>query len=198
MAGPVRRGLPEWEAPGVRYRRDDRPVGDLQGSPSAVSPPRSDRHAAAAVRPPAPKRRSDLPALQSDEDWAQCLQLRIACKDNGQDGDAQFASRRRRTERAITEAGHGGWFGAFLDGRLVAQMGLLNASPGLARFQSVETTQTSAAAASPAPWSTTSSRYGFNQLGATTLVMVADPEHSRSGSTARWASPPPRPSCRPS
>jgi hypothetical protein len=46
---------------------------------------------------------------------------------------------RLAAERAITEAGHGSWFGAFIDGRLLAQLGLITGQAGLARYQNVET-----------------------------------------------------------
>ena len=79
--------------------------------------------------------------VSSDEDWEQCVQLGMRCNDRS----IEPASYRRYLEarvgahRRLTEAGHGGWFGAFVDGRLVSQLGLFCASPGLARFQSVET-----------------------------------------------------------
>ena len=97
---------------------------------------------ATSVHEPArPNRVADYRALTSAEDWAQSLDLFVACND-GPETDADyrtFAGRKVATNRALVEAGHGGWFGAFLDGRLVSQMGLVAASPGLARFQAVET-----------------------------------------------------------
>ena len=80
--------------------------------------------------------------------------------------------------RALAEAGHGGWFGAFVDGRLVTQMGLYAASSGLARFQSVETHPDFRGRGLAGTLVHHVSRFGFEQLGASTLVMVADPEHS--------------------
>ena len=54
-------------------------------------------------------------------------------------GAAGFLSARSAVQRALTEAGHGAWFGAFLDGTLVAQLGLITGISGLARYQNVET-----------------------------------------------------------
>ena len=75
-------------------------------------------------------------------------------------------------------AGHGAWFGAFVDGRLLSQMGLVAASPGLARFQSVETHPDARGQGLAGTLVDHVSRYGFGELGATTLVMVADPDYS--------------------
>ena len=106
------------------------------------------------------------------------MQLRIACNDSDdsdESGHEEFVNRRAETDRALSEAGHGGWFGAFLDGRLVSQMGLFSASPGLARFQSVETHPELRGRGLAGTLVHHTSEYGFGELGATTLVMVADP-----------------------
>jgi ribosomal protein S18 acetylase RimI-like enzyme len=127
--------------------------------------------------PPRPNRDAEYRRLVSDDDWAQSVQLRIACDDSDEDGHVEFVNRRAATDRALSEGGHGGWFGAFLDGRLVAQMGLFAASPGLARFQSVETHPEMRGLGLAGTLVHHTSEYGFRQLGATTLVMVADPEY---------------------
>jgi ribosomal protein S18 acetylase RimI-like enzyme len=133
---------------------------------------------ATSVRPPErPNRDATYRRLESDDDWAQCLELRIACNDTDEVGYEQFAARKVATERAGAEAGHGGWFGAFLDGRLVAQMGLFAASPGLARFQTVETHPDLRGRGLAGTLVHHTSRYGFDELGARTLVMVADPDY---------------------
>lgn len=92
--------------------------------------------------PPRLNRDAVYRRLRSDEDWADSVELRIRCSDQGREPAADYrghATAKARTNRALVNAGHGGWFGAFLDGRLVSQMGLLSVSPGLARFQFVET-----------------------------------------------------------
>ena len=82
-----------------------------------------------------------------------------------------------RTNRRITDAGHGGWFGAFVDERLVAQMGLLAVEPDLARFQNVETDPEQRRRGLAGSLLHHVSRYGLTELGARTLVMVADPDY---------------------
>ena len=129
--------------------------------------------------PPRPNRVADFQALSSDEDWAQSLELFVACSDPPDFGAEHraFAERKVATNRALVEDGHGGWFGAFLDGRLVSQMGLLAASPGLARFQAVETHPDARGQGLAGTLVHHVSRFGFEDLGAQKLVMVADPDY---------------------
>jgi ribosomal protein S18 acetylase RimI-like enzyme len=119
--------------------------------------------------------------LTSDDDWAQSVELRVACNDDGENDDPghlEFTTLRAATNRSLTVAGYGGWFGAFVDGRLLSQMGLVAASPGLARFQSVETHPDARGQGLAGTLIQHVSRYGFGELGATILVMVADPDYS--------------------
>ena len=64
--------------------------------------------------------------LESDQDWAQLLGLRMACNDDGYEpeGYRVFVTGKIREYRRMTEAGLGHWFGAFLEGQLVCGMGL--------------------------------------------------------------------------
>ncbi len=117
--------------------------------------------------------------LRSDEDWAQSVELRVRCDDRHLEQSAfrSYLTARAQTNRDIVEAGHGGWFGAFLDGHLVAQMGLFSAAQGLARFQSVETDPEHRRVGLAGSLVYYVSRYGFDELRAHTLVMVADPNY---------------------
>lgn len=132
----------------------------------------------AVHEPPRPNREATYRRLTSDDDWAQSVELAMACNDSHEpDRHREFVLGRARANRALTEAGHGGWFGAFLGDRLVGQMGLLAASPGLARFQSVETHPDARGQGLAGTLVHHVSGYGFGELGARTLVMVADPEY---------------------
>lgn len=117
--------------------------------------------------------------LTSDDDWAQSIELRMSCKDLdlAPSPYLAFATAKVETNRALVEAGHGQWFGAFVDGRLVAQMGLLSTEPGIARFQSVETEPSHRRRGLAGTLVHHASRCGFDELGARTLVMVADPSY---------------------
>lgn len=131
---------------------------------------------ASSVHPPArPNTEATVRRLTSDEDWAQQLALAIVGEEDEVTGD--FASRRALAERALVEQGRGEWFGAFLDGRLVSSLGLFVASEGLARFQEVKTHPDFRGRGLCGTLVHHASRYGLDELGVATLVMVADPDY---------------------
>lgn len=117
--------------------------------------------------------------LRSDEDWSQSVELRVRCNDQQLEASTfrRYVTAQVRTNREMGEAGHGGWFGAFVAGRLVSQMGLFSAGRGLARFQSVETDPSHRRRGLAGSLVHHVSRYGLDELGARTLVMVADPNY---------------------
>lgn len=129
--------------------------------------------------PPRPNRDAEYRALETDADWDQLVDLRMACMDEDLDPGSyrEFAVAKVQTVRGLVEAGHGGWFGAFEDGLLLSGMGLFRAGPGLARFQSVETRPDARGRGLAGTLVHHVSRYGLTELGARTLVMVADPEY---------------------
>lgn len=132
--------------------------------------------AVAVNPPPRPNAEASFRRLVSDDDWAQSVSLAMASDDSDQaEGHLEFVTRRAASNRAVTEDGHGAWFGAFLGGILVAQMGLVSAGAGLARFQAVETHPDHRRRGLAGTLVHRVSEYGFGDLGATTLVMVADP-----------------------
>ena len=138
--------------------------------------------AAAVHEPPRPNREATYRRLESDDDWAQRVELAASCNDEHEPvGYLTFATRKAASERARAEAGHGAWWGAFLDGRMVSGMGLYTAGPGLARFQSVETHPDFRGRGLAGTLVHTVSRFGFDELGARTLVMVADPGYLAIG-----------------
>lgn len=118
-------------------------------------------------------------ALHSDADWAASIELRMRCDEQEVDRMAyrRFVSAKADTNRGLVEMGHGAWFGAFIDDRLVSQMGLFSAGRELARFQSVETDPDYRRQGLAGSLVHHVSRYGFDVLGARTLVMVADPDY---------------------
>jgi GNAT superfamily N-acetyltransferase len=134
---------------------------------------------ATAVHPPAhPNGEADYRTLESEGDWSQSIELTLACNDEYEPvSHRTFVERRVASNRVLVEAGHGAWFGAFLDGALVSQMGLVTAGPALARFQLVETHPDVRGRGLAGTLVHHVSRYGFDTLGAETLVMVADPEY---------------------
>jgi len=128
--------------------------------------------------PPRPNRAATLRPLTSDGDWQQVLDLRLAAiEPEDPPGIAGFIRDRTAADRRLAEAGHGAWLGALSGGRLVAQLGLFTVGGGLARYQNVVThpaARGQGLAGTLAAWA---ARYGEAELGATTLVIVADPGH---------------------
>ncbi|MEV4442080.1 GNAT family N-acetyltransferase [Streptomyces sp. NPDC049577] len=127
--------------------------------------------------PPArPRPHVTVRALAGDEDWAQAAKLRLACAGAPlPDEHRRFLEDKLAEYRRLCEAGHGAWFGAFADGRMRAGAGLFTDGDGLARFQDVETHPgfrrrgLATALVHDAGW------WGLKELGARTLVIVADP-----------------------
>lgn len=135
---------------------------------------------ASRVHPPAGADRvATCRALSSDDDWAQSVELSVRCNDQIPDRDflRRLAAARVATRRGLVRAGHGAWFGAFRGGRLVSQLGLFRAGAGLARFQTVQTDPAYRRQGLSRALLHHAARYGLDDLGAGTLVIVADPDY---------------------
>jgi GNAT superfamily N-acetyltransferase len=131
---------------------------------------------AQAVHEPAhPNTEATIRPLATDDDWAQ--QVELALTEKGLHGGRVFATRRAAAERSLVDRGLGQWFGAYLDGRLGASMGLFVASEGLARYQGVMTHPDLRGRGLCGTLVHHAGRHGFDELGAHTLVMVADPDY---------------------
>jgi GNAT superfamily N-acetyltransferase len=127
------------------------------------------------AEPPRPNRQAAYRELSSDDDWRQSADLTAAVNAGEPGSDPEFLHARVDAERALTEAGHGSWFGAFVDGDLVAQLGLITDGSGVARYQNVETHPDwrRRGLAGTLVWQ--AGRHGLDTIGASTLVIVADP-----------------------
>jgi ribosomal protein S18 acetylase RimI-like enzyme len=133
---------------------------------------------ARSVVPPArPNTASTYRFLSSDDDWEQLVGLALVANPMEVEGYEEFVRRREVGHRSIVEAGHGQWFGAFEDGRLQASLGLLTDGSGVARFQDVQTHPDDRGRGIASTLVHSASMYGFGELKAETLVMVADPEY---------------------
>lgn len=130
-----------------------------------------------SVVPPArPTTEADVRALTGDDDWAQQVTLSLVGEEAEVTSD--FVTARVAAERSLVDAGHGQWFGAFLDGQLVSSLGIFVASPGLARYQQVKTHPEFRGRGLCGTLVHHAGRFGFDELGVETLVMVADPDYS--------------------
>ena len=129
---------------------------------------------AAQLRPPAhPNTEAEVRPLVGDADWRQSVDLAVRCFDGGEPGD--FLLRRASARRRLTQTGAGVWFGAFDNGRLLAQLGLFDVGDGYARYQHVETDPVARRRGLAGTLVWTAGRYGREVLRSTTFVIVADP-----------------------
>lgn len=134
---------------------------------------------ATTVRPPP---RPDTGAVyrrfESDDDWAQRVAVSVAVNtDHDPETYREFATRKAEHDRGVCDAGRGAWWGAFLDGRLASVMGLVDCGDNLARYQSVETHPDLRGRGYAGTLVHRVAQYGFAEMGARTLVMVADPDY---------------------
>jgi GNAT superfamily N-acetyltransferase len=133
--------------------------------------------ATAVHEPPRPNLGATYRELAGDEDWRQAAELRALISEGEPGSEPDFLAARITAERSLTEAGHGSWFGAFADGQLVAQLGLITDRSGIARFQNVETHPgwRRKGLAGTLVWR--AGQHGIDSLAARTLVIAADPEY---------------------
>ena len=129
--------------------------------------------------PPRPNTEATYRQLTSDDDWAQRVEMSMLVNDDETDLEMHraFATQKAVADRALVEGGHGAWWGAFVDGRLASVMGLVDAGDGLARYQSVETHPDHRGRGLAGTLVHRVAAYGFDEIGARTLVMVADPDY---------------------
>ena len=125
--------------------------------------------------PPHLNRAAKIRALAGDSDWRQAAELRTAVNEGQPGCEPAFLQARIQAERALTEAGHGTWFGAFADGSLVAQLGLVSDGSGIARYQNVETHPQARRQGLAGTLVWHAAQHGLRARAATTLVMLADP-----------------------
>ncbi len=117
--------------------------------------------------------------LTSDGDWAQAMDLRFACHDDGTGsaGYRQFVERKLAEDRKLCDAGHGTWFGAFIDGGMRSAGGLFHDGSGIARFQTVETHPGYRRRGLASSLVHHIGSWGLHKMGARTLVIVAEPDY---------------------
>jgi ribosomal protein S18 acetylase RimI-like enzyme len=122
---------------------------------------------------PAPSPGPAVRALSSDDDWKQAIELRLACYyETPTPDEQQFTQLQVVEQRRLCDAGHGTWFGVFIQGQMRSGAGLFR-DGGLARFQSVETHPDFRRRGLA---SAVLGHAARREPGARTLVIVADPD----------------------
>jgi len=134
--------------------------------------------ASEVLAPSRPNEQSTYRFLSSDDDWEQLVQQSLATAPMVvEEGYEDFTRRKLVAKRALVEAGHGRWFGAFDGDRLQSSLGLMVDGKGLARFQNVQTTPRDRDRGLASTLVHRASTYGLTEGAARTLVMVADPDY---------------------
>jgi len=118
-------------------------------------------------------------ALMTPGDWEQSVALSMATRDEKYEADGFLVYLRAKaaTQRRLCAAGHGAWFGAFIEGELVAQMGLFDCGEGRARFQTVETHPAYRRRGLAKATLSALGTYASKKLQTNQFVIVADPAY---------------------
>ena len=202
---PGRQELARWlgrfeaEFPGAEHRAFGLDLISAEQSDASVflaARFQAERNVVLTARTLRPARPAGVPAvirqLAGDEDWRQSADLRRACAvadDGTEEGRAagasppdqpdprrqEFESRRLAARRQLTEDGIGAWLGAFVGGRLAAQLGVINAGGGLVRYQDVETHPDYRRRGLAGELVVSAYRTARTDFDAERLVIVADP-----------------------
>lgn len=132
-----------------------------------------------AVHPP-PKYNAEvvIRPLREDWEWESALEAQIACRSSEYSlkDYTPFKTRQMIRSRQMVQAGLGEWFGAFLGNRVAGNLGVF-VEGGVGRFQSVGTHPNFQRCGICGSLVYEAAQYAFQNLGAKTLVMVADEEY---------------------
>lgn len=128
--------------------------------------------------PPRINRDVELRRIESEADWAAVIALQAVTMSelDGATG-AAFARRQMARYRRFASDGRGGWFGAFWDGQLAADMGVF-VEDGLGRFQAVETAAAFRRRGLCGTLAYHAACAALTDLGAERLVLVGLPDHT--------------------
>ena len=136
---------------------------------------------AAALQPPGQEIDAEIRPLQGNDEWAQALELHVACVPPGDEhATAEFLAAQVGGYRALSESADATWYGAFSAGRLQSWLGIVADGTGLARFQSVETHPDARRRGLASALVHHAGRSALGN-GVTTLVIVADPGYDAIG-----------------
>jgi ribosomal protein S18 acetylase RimI-like enzyme len=117
--------------------------------------------------------------LDLGREWADIVELNIACDPEEPDGLADYMAFKqglRRAWQAWAATGDALWWGAFIDGTLVGQAGLVCCPGGRGRFQSIETHPDYRGRGVCSSLVSTMGRHAIDALGCQTLWMGVNPK----------------------
>lgn len=120
---------------------------------------------------------AEIRPVVTDDDWAAVTRLQIATAEETHGVDSTgWQTQQVARYRRFVAGGKGVWLGAFVEGRLAADLGVFVAG-GVGRFQAVETDPAYRRRGLCATLIHRASRLAFDELGAGVLVLVADPDY---------------------
>lgn len=127
--------------------------------------------------PPRPLNELRVRPLAGNADWHGARACLASARDEQHEAASHdtFLLRGMRARRAMVESGAGQWYGAFLDGVIVGTLGIF-VEDGVGRFQSVVVSPSARRRGVCGTLVHAAARHALDELGATRLVMVADPE----------------------
>jgi GNAT superfamily N-acetyltransferase len=121
---------------------------------------------------------AELRRVEGDEDWRKATDLRILTSEEGETlAHQEFVEREMPAIRSVCERDQGAWFAAFKDGEVCSSLGIFAASPGVARFQSVDTHPDHRRLGLAGNLLFLASEWARGELQAKTLVIAADPNY---------------------
>jgi GNAT superfamily N-acetyltransferase len=113
--------------------------------------------------------------LELESDWTQSVEIQVECREPefAEDSYRLFRQRQMNRYRAMTHAGLGAWFGAFIGSQLVADLGIFYTNQ-LGRYQSVQTHPQYRRKGIARQLVFESGVYALKHFGLEDLVIVAD------------------------
>lgn len=119
----------------------------------------------------------DCHPVITDDEWAQVQELSLDCSELTDEAHRRFLRRRAAQQRELGHSPRAVWFGAFVDGRVRASLGLVSDGHGLVRYQDVQTHPDYRRRGLARALVATAGRHGLGELGVRKLVIVADPDY---------------------
>jgi ribosomal protein S18 acetylase RimI-like enzyme len=129
--------------------------------------------------PARPSRLVNIRPLKTESDWEQAVENQVACREpEFEEGDYRELQMKQMVRyRMMAASGHGDWYGAFMEQKLVADLGLYH-HEGVGRFQSVETNPDFRRRGIAGTMIVEASRQAKEKYNLHTLVIVADQDSS--------------------
>jgi RimJ/RimL family protein N-acetyltransferase len=125
--------------------------------------------------PPHPNREIAIRRFTETWEWeaATVLQVLGDAGEHGVEGYTLYSTRQMARYRKMQDAGIGAWFGAFLGDTLVGSLGVFRDGP-IARYQHVDIHPDHRRQGICGTLVHAAGQYAFDDMGAKTLVMIAD------------------------